>query len=273
MGCPALVEVTQETCPVEAVRAGRRRGLRASPRPDLTAIKGGGAGWSPMAWGSSRIVDFTAEEVLLSGSNVTAFVDNSGAGLHAVQAVSASQGTYVPSHPGFNGKPAVRMQSELGTSQWYVMPYNGYMGFSHSWFFVLEHGSLEPYPQYLTQGASPYFICEPVSATATNAGYYDGTATHVPLGAGTATIAPRSECYSLDSVAHQGSLHRNGALVGTNAYVDYGVHVARSINGRVTDGSAYVPGLYLHRMTALRRAATVNDLASWFAWTKAHCGV
>jgi len=231
-------------------------GFRAMRKPAAAA-------WTPASWGSDRLVDFWAEDVVEDGGKVTTMVDQTATS-NAVQANALYQPVLVAADIG--GKPAVRFTSDVlnfaathADTRWTV-------------FYVARDDSPAS-GKYAFDTQTGRLGCMPTYAIATNTfGVLDGAIVAFNAATGDSTPAV-SNALVLDNGS--ASLYRGGAAVQTGR-----AYTARQVGGTSGVGAKYTtaPGdpmldWHLGRFVVLKRAATADDLAKWFAWTLAYYGV
>jgi len=219
--------------------------------------------WTPERWGTDRIEDWTADDVLTTGANVTAWVGKRG--INWAQANAAYQGTLV-SHTPLGGRAAVRMTNDHYTA---IITY---AGTSHSVFVVCHQDSAAATDQFLVDtesGRSFLGLRTPVS----NTYYIFNNGAKWPLGGG---AVPGADSLCSISDGTNLYLYRAGVLLGSQLG---GGTVAVQIGGTTALGANYpntggpCPDVYVARVCFLARAATNTDRANWFEWSLRYYGV
>jgi len=225
--------------------------------------------WTPADWGADRLLDYTSDDVVVNAGKVEYWVDQSPSGVNATQTNAALRGAYVASHPALNGKPTVQMTYSPANTVYNRAAIPGVT--NQSMFLIIDRIATQAYEYMLY---SPVVMayqmkCYPNLSTI---GVYTPGSGHNPITGATQILGAQSLIISVDATGGQVYAYRAGALIGSKA------NVAGSLNGaiKIFGGGAATDVLrntHIGRCVVLNRAATVDDIANWSAWTLAEYGI
>lgn len=223
--------------------------------------------WTPDAWGTDRVLDYTADDVLVSGGLVTAFVNQVVGGPNATQANAALQAAEPAARASLNGALAV-----LFTADAYVIADINDTATDHACFLVVDNQDATTVNQYAYDAQTGRLLFSLVGGLAGYLGKYQAGPGADGWAAGSLTGAHRYG-WSCDGVAGTMSGYKDGvALAGTLAYTAMTMDAAGGFGGAY-NVSQPIQNCYVGRMVALRRKRSAADETKWGAWTLAKYGV
>lgn len=227
--------------------------------------------WTPESWGSARLIDYTSEDVLTSGSKVTTLYDQGPNGYDATQANASYQSTLVAG--GAGGHPYVL--AEPGKYYTFTSPDTdgnlGFMfciddpGYSKAWsYFMSLNGGGTGVARHFRKSSS-YDQWGAVAGSDTALGDWASygwwhLSSYVWQENGTANTV---------QIYQSGVLDRDLALTGGAGAGGTGVLFSSYFN-YTGDG---LPNINIYRFCVLSRVPTALDRSEWFGWTLAQYGV
>lgn len=224
--------------------------------------------WTPDSWAADRLLDYYAEDVVVTGGKVSQLNDRSPTGAHAIQVDAAHQGTVIA---GANGQPCVR---GVGVTQWYTFTSPAITG---SWSLCFAHrvqgadGAWRMLFECCRVNDNTGSAIAAITLTPNCAAWCNGAFTYV----GATDKTAQSAAYTMDLVADYATYYKGGALVGGNPInLATGVSAPGAVFTSTRDPAGYALGANsdLYRMVMLNRVMTAGDMTNWFGWTLATYG-
>jgi len=215
--------------------------------------KPSGGIWTPDEWGADRLLDYVADDVVLSGTRITTWNNQVAGGPNATQATSTAWALYTAAHPSMNGQPAGTFEGNdyyavalVAANTSHTFAYAGQIdGSNFKFWFDTSAGRIAMYNRYNNKW-----------------GMYDGSyrtsAIDTPIGY-------LSFMWTLDAGSGTQSVYLSTGLVATMAYTP------RSIGGDVKFGAQF-NGTQANtgavgRFVLLNRVSVPDDRLNWFGYT------
>jgi len=220
--------------------------------------KTNGTIWTPNEWGADRLLDYFADDVVLSADRIMTWNNQVSGGPNAVQASSTAWALYTASNANFAGQPTGTFEGNdyysialVAANTSHTLCYAGQIdGSQFKFWFDSSAGRLAFYNRYNLKW-----------------GMYDGA---YRTSAADTPVGYLSFMWTLDAGSGTQSVYLTSGLAATMAYTP------RSIGGDVKFGAQF-NGTQANtgavgRFVLLNRVSEPEDRLNWFAYTLAKYG-
>jgi len=221
----------------------------------------------PSDWGADALIGWSASNVALDGSDIDIFYSQIVTGPDGPARVGF-EAQYVAAHPALNNQPSAHFANSA-----YLLSPLVYASPDFTYFYVIDNQQAYGAAiQYIWESQTGTFIGVLEFASGRLA-IYDAGARQ--FAASTTPLGAASHAIICDGTGNVMNGYSSGGLIGGSpvAITGNNINADFALGSRYGGGISPVLNAYISEFWILKRLATAEDLANWFAWTLSTYGI